>query len=60
MQIGGLFIPEAREAVEMLYQFEKPFIVDSSKFEQAFGQQATPLPDAIRQTTAWYQIRFGK
>ncbi len=60
MQIGGLFIPEAKEALEMMYQFEKPFIVDSRKFESAFGKHATPLPEAIRQTIAWYQAHFGK
>ena len=27
MRLGGLFIPEAREGVEMMYEFEKPFIV---------------------------------
>jgi nucleoside-diphosphate-sugar epimerase len=60
MRIGGLFIPEAKEAVEMIYQFEKPFIVDSSKFERAFSEHATPLPKAIKQTIAWYQAYFGK
>jgi uncharacterized protein YbjT (DUF2867 family) len=25
------------KVVEMMYEFEKPFIVDSSKFEKAFG-----------------------
>lgn len=55
MWIGGLFIPEAKETVEMMYEFEKPFIVDSSKFEKAFGMKATPLREAIRETVAWYK-----
>ncbi len=59
MRIGGLFIPEARETVEMMYQFEKPFVVESSKFERTFGEQATPLPEAIRQTITWYREHFG-
>jgi nucleoside-diphosphate-sugar epimerase len=53
--LGGLFIPAAREMVEMAYEFEKPFVVDSSKFEQAFGMKATPMEDAIRATVAWYR-----
>ena len=55
MAIGGLFIPEARETVEMMYEFDKPFIVDSSKFEKAFGVKATPMRQAIRETVDWYK-----
>jgi nucleoside-diphosphate-sugar epimerase len=55
MAIGGLFIPEAKESVEMMYEFEKPFIVDSSKFEKTFGMKATPMTEAIKETVAWYK-----
>jgi nucleoside-diphosphate-sugar epimerase len=55
MSIGGLFIPEARESVEMMYEFEKPFVVDSSKFEKTFGMKATPLSEALKETAAWYK-----
>ncbi|MBK9925844.1 MAG: NAD(P)H-binding protein [Anaerolineales bacterium] len=55
MWFGGLFIPEAKEMVEMMYEFEKPFIVDSSKFEKAFGIKATPMREAIKTTVAWYK-----
>ncbi len=55
MTIGGLFIPEARETVEMLYEFDKPFIVDSGKFEKVFGMKATPIREAIRATVEWYK-----
>ena len=55
MWFGGLFIPEAKESVEMMYEFEQPFIVDSSKFEMTFGMQATPMKDAIKATVAWYK-----
>jgi nucleoside-diphosphate-sugar epimerase len=55
MRLGGLFIPEARESVEMMYEFEKPFVVDSSKFERAFGMKATPIEEAINATVAWYR-----
>jgi len=55
MRIGGLFIPEARESVEMMYEFEKPFIVDHSKFEKAFGANPTPHREALRQTVEWYR-----
>ena len=55
MSIGGLFIPEAKETVEMMYEFEKPFIIDSSKFEKAFGMKATPIHEAIKETVEWYK-----
>ncbi|HJS17276.1 MAG TPA: NAD-dependent epimerase/dehydratase family protein [Anaerolineales bacterium] len=55
MTIGGLFIPEAKESVEMMYEYEKPFVIDSSRFEKIFGMQATPIREAIRETIAWYR-----
>jgi len=55
MAIGGLFIPEAKETLEMMYEFDKPFIVDSSKFEKTFGIKATPMREAIRETVNWYK-----
>jgi nucleoside-diphosphate-sugar epimerase len=59
MRIGGLFVPEARETVEMMYEFEKPFVIDSSKFEAAFQLEATPIEEGIRQTVAWYRSSMG-
>ena len=50
----GLVKPMVREAAEMLYEFNEPFVVDSGKFVRAFGDIATPHHEAIRQTIAWY------
>jgi nucleoside-diphosphate-sugar epimerase len=55
MQIDGLFIPEAAESVEMMYQFDRPFIVDSSKFIKAFGDISTSHRQAISNTIGWYR-----
>jgi nucleoside-diphosphate-sugar epimerase len=55
MALAGLFIPGARESVEMMYEFEKPFVVDSSKFERTFGMRATPIEEAIKTTVDWYR-----
>ncbi len=55
LRIVGLFVPGAYETVEMLYEFEKPFIVDSSKFEQHFEYRATPIREAIKKTLEWYK-----
>jgi nucleoside-diphosphate-sugar epimerase len=51
----GLFNPPLRETIEMLYEFEEPFVVDDSRFEREFGEQATPLREAIRRTVRWYR-----
>ena len=53
----GLFDPNVRELREMLYEFEEPFVVDSSRFEQTFDIHATPLPKAIEATVRWFQSR---
>lgn len=55
LALGGLLIPEARETIEMLYEFQHPFIVDHGKYARAFGDHATPLEAGIRQTIAWYR-----
>ncbi|NOT03932.1 MAG: hypothetical protein HOP27_04965 [Anaerolineales bacterium] len=50
-----MFISDAKKSVEMMYEFEKPFIVDSGKFETTFGMKATPMKEAIKETVAWYK-----
>lgn len=51
----GLFKTDLREVLEMIYQFEEPFIVDGSKFIRTFGAYATPLPTAIQATVDWWR-----
>ncbi len=46
----GLFNATMRELKEVLYQFERPFVVDCSKFERAFATGPTPLRDAVGRT----------
>mgnify|MGYP003397221252 CR=1 FL=1 len=53
--MAALFNPTLRAVKEQLYQSEGPWVVDSSKFERAFGWRATPLPEAIRATVAWFR-----
>lgn len=50
MRMVGLFAPRVRESVEMLYEMERPFLVNASEFEERFGWTATALDDAVRQT----------
>ena len=57
VSLMGLFNPMMREVGEILYQFEASFIVDHSKFENAFGTDVTPLDAGIPQTVAWFRAR---
>jgi nucleoside-diphosphate-sugar epimerase len=57
MKALGLFIAPLREMVEMIYEFDSPFVVDDSKFKAAFGDIATPLRDALSRTIHWTQKR---
>ncbi len=51
----SLFSSAARDKLDVFYQFEKPFIIDTSKFEKTFRMTATPLAEAVRQTLNWYR-----
>ncbi|MGW1724143.1 NAD-dependent epimerase/dehydratase family protein [Streptomyces sp. NPDC002306] len=42
------------EYAEMFYQHTEPQIMDSTAFEEAFGVTATPLPQTVDTTVAWY------
>jgi nucleoside-diphosphate-sugar epimerase len=57
LRLLGLFNPTIRELPEMLYEFDQPFIVDSSKAEQRLGIEPTPLDQALADTVAWFRDR---
>ncbi|MBK9180905.1 MAG: hypothetical protein IPM45_15305 [Acidimicrobiales bacterium] len=50
---AGLFVPGARESVEMLYEDERPFVIDDSAYAAPFGDDATPHEAALAATVAW-------
>ena len=50
----GFFNATVRELLEMRYQFEEPFIVDSSKMATKLGVHATPIDRALAETLATY------
>ena len=37
----------------MLYEFDRPFVMDSQKFQRAFGIGPTPLREAVQATVEW-------
>jgi nucleoside-diphosphate-sugar epimerase len=57
MRLAGLFVPAARESVEMLYQYMAPWVVSSADIESAFGLTPTPIPEGLLRTLHWYRDR---
>ena len=48
----------SRESLGILYQWDAPFVVDYSAFQESFGPfPVTPLDRAIAETVRWYQQR---
>jgi nucleoside-diphosphate-sugar epimerase len=53
----GIFSKDLRELTETLYQFDKPFIMDSAASQAALGLRPTPLPEAAAATVAWWRAQ---
>jgi nucleoside-diphosphate-sugar epimerase len=61
LRMAGVLDPRARESAEMLYQWERPFVLDASKFQRAFGPlEPTPHQHAVATTVAWFGERAGR
>jgi nucleoside-diphosphate-sugar epimerase len=48
--LAGLFVRELREFGEVAYQFDRPFVMDSTRARTTFDLAATPLDEALRYT----------
>ena len=60
IRVAGLFKPFLRELNETLYQFERPFVSDASKFQGAFGPfETTAHWEAVGRTVAWFRRHYG-
>ncbi len=55
LRVLGLTNAVLRESVELLYEFNEPYLFDGSKFTSAFDGIPTPHHEAMRQTVAWYR-----
>jgi nucleoside-diphosphate-sugar epimerase len=53
----GLVSRDMKELAELLYQFEKPFVMDSSASQAALGRRPTPLPEAAAATVKWWRAQ---
>jgi nucleoside-diphosphate-sugar epimerase len=53
----GLINPMMRELAEMAYEFDEPFVLDTTKYQTTFGGAGTPLPIAIGGTVNGYRSK---
>ena len=52
----GAVLPLAREAAELVYQYEQPFVVDGSRAASALEVSPTPYEDGVAAAMAEYGI----
>lgn len=52
IRLIGLFVPVMKEMPEMLYQYDRNYVFDSSKFEKRFGMAPTPYDEGIKEMIA--------
>ncbi|MFF4104725.1 NAD-dependent epimerase/dehydratase family protein [Streptomyces sp. NPDC001903] len=56
---ASLFSPLLRELKEIRYQFDRPFIVDSTACETEFALRATPVDEQVEATVDWWRGRLA-
>jgi len=57
LSLLGLVNPLMKGLAEMSYEFDTPFVLDTTKYRSTFGGDVTELEDAIADTVAWYRSR---
>jgi nucleoside-diphosphate-sugar epimerase len=50
LKIVGLFVPVLKEMPEMMYQYDRDYFFDSSKFEKRFKFKATSYQEGVKLT----------
>lgn len=54
-RIVGLFNPPVRELAEMRFQWDRPYLVDASKFAARFWSDPTPFETGLKATIEYYR-----
>lgn len=50
LRVMGLFIPLMKEMPEMMYQYDRDYVFDSSKFDEHFKFRTTTYAEGVKQT----------
>ncbi|GAA2488905.1 NAD-dependent epimerase/dehydratase family protein [Streptomyces gobitricini] len=56
---ASLVSPLLRELKEVRYQFDRPFVVDSTAYESSFAVRATPVDEQVDATVDWWRERLA-
>lgn len=56
MPILGLVQTEVRELKEMRFQWDRPYLVDTTKFSRRFWSDPTPFEEGLQATIAFYRL----
>lgn len=56
LHVIGIFLPQAKEMIEMLPHFETPYVVDDSKWRSRMQTHATPWNKALAETVFSYPV----
>jgi nucleoside-diphosphate-sugar epimerase len=60
LRVAGIFIPEAKELPEMMYQWRAPFLLDDRAYRARFGAKETALEPAVKATIEWARATFSE
>ena len=55
VKILGIFMPIMRELKELMYSWNKPYIVKHDKFIKQFGNIHTPIEQSVKETVQWFK-----
>jgi nucleoside-diphosphate-sugar epimerase len=56
----GQVNPMMRALIEMTYEFDEPFVLDTTKYQTTFGSSGTALSTAIAETVDGYRSKAAK
>jgi len=50
VKLAGIFVPVLKEMREMMYQYDRDYFFDSSKFDKRFNFKTTTYQEGVRIT----------
>lgn len=57
--LKSAFNPALKQFGDLMYRFEKPYVVNHSRFSTTFGERTTFHTQALFETLEWYKQRAG-
>ena len=57
--LKSLLNPQLKQFADCLYRFEKPYVINHSRFSTSFGERTTAHEQALFETLEWFRQRAG-